>query len=61
MSDVHQTQAFASRQGFTLRPLRQGDERYLVVSTGSRVPAFVGTLRECRVFILGYCWNRGAR
>ena len=52
-------------QGATVRPppgfaIRHREvDRYHVCSTGSAVPAFIGTLRECYVFILGYCWNRG--
>jgi hypothetical protein len=55
-----QLQRIAARQGFTIRCPRSA-EGYWVCSTRSRVPAFTGTLRECHVWILGYCWNRGAQ
>jgi hypothetical protein len=59
--DYRTAQRFANRQGFTIRCRPTLDEGYLVCSMGSRIPAFVGTLRECQVWILGYCWNRGVR
>jgi hypothetical protein len=56
---LSQLRTFARRQGFTIR-CRQIDQ-YWVCSTRSTIPAFIGSMRECYVFILGYCWNRGVQ
>lgn len=60
MTPLFQAQQFARRNGFVLKqPSYQAE--YMVCSVGSRHPAFIGTLRECVVWMLGYCWNHGAQ
>jgi hypothetical protein len=48
---------FANRNGFTIRITRG---YHGVRSKGSKAYAFIGSLRECYVWLLGYTWNRGA-
>jgi len=60
MTPLSHVQQFARRNGFTLRQPTY-EAQYAVCSTGSRHPAFIGTLRECYVWILGFTWNHGAQ